>query len=41
MLDITEAYNDYCYNNYYEKLTDWDAYYEHIAENEDLEWEEI
>lgn len=32
MLDITEEYNNECYNNFYKKSTDWNAYYEHLAE---------
>ena len=40
MEDITEAYTQYCYNNYYSKPTDWDSYYEHLAEEEDREWED-
>ena len=41
MLDMTEEYNSECYNNFYKKSTDWDAYYEHLAEEEDREWEDI
>lgn len=41
MLDITEEYNNECYNNFYKKSTDWDVYYEHLAEEEDREWENI
>lgn len=40
MLDVTEQYNNECYNNFYKKSTDWDAYYEHLAEKEDREWED-
>ena len=39
MLDVTDEYNNYCYNNFYKKSTDWDAYYEHLAEEQDREWE--
>lgn len=41
MLDITEEYNNECYNNFYKKSIDWDAYYEYLAEEEDREWEDI
>lgn len=41
MRDITDEYNNYCYNNFYKKSTDWDAYYEHLAEKEDREWEDL
>lgn len=40
MLDITEEYNNECYNNFNERSTDWNAYYEHLAEKEDREWED-
>ena len=40
MSDIEEQYNNYCYDNYYEEEIDWDAYYEHLAEIEDREWED-
>lgn len=40
MEDITDEYNNECYNNFYEKSTDWNAYYEHLAEEEDREWED-
>ena len=41
MLDITEEYNNEFYNNFYAKSTDWDAYYEYLAEKEDRKWEDI
>ena len=37
MLDIEQQYTDYMYDNYYKKETDWNDYYEHLAEKEDLE----
>lgn len=40
MRNITEEYNEYCYNIFYKKATDWDAYYEYLAEKEDREWED-
>lgn len=39
-MDVTDNYNEYCYNNYYNKSTNWDSYYEHLAEVEDREWED-
>lgn len=39
-MDVTDNYNEYCYNNYYRKSTNWDNYYEHLAEVEDREWED-
>ncbi len=27
-MDVTDNYNEYCYNNYYNKSTNWDSYYE-------------
>lgn len=41
MPDITEEYNNECYNNFNERSTDWNAYYEYLAEEEDREWEDI
>lgn len=38
-MDITEQYTEYCYNNYYEKSTDWDAYDEHLTEKEEENYE--
>ena len=38
-MDITEQYTEYCYNNYYEKSIDWEAYDEHLAEIEDRNYE--
>lgn len=40
MPDITEEYNNECYNNFYKKSTDWNAYYEHLEEKEDRKWED-
>ena len=40
-MDITEQYTEYCYNNYYEKNTDWESYDEHLAEIEDRKWEDL
>lgn len=40
MLDVTEQYTQECYENYYKKSTNWDAYYEHLADEEDNEWED-
>lgn len=36
MLDVTDEYNNECYNNFYAKSIDWDAYYEHLED----EWED-
>lgn len=41
MPDITEEYNNECYNNFNERSTDWNVYYEYLAEEEDREWEDI
>ena len=41
MPDIEEQINNYYYNDYYKKSTDWDAYYEHLAEEEDMYYEEL
>lgn len=35
--NITDYYNDEQYENYYRKSTDWDKYYEVMAEKEDME----
>lgn len=40
MLDVTEQYTQECYNNYYKKQTDYDAYYEHLAEIEDRNYQD-
>ena len=40
-MDVTAQYTEYCYNKYYEKSIDWDAYYEHLAEEDDRKWEEL
>lgn len=39
-MDVTDNYNEYCYNNYYSKSTDWEAYYEHLAQEQDRQWED-
>ncbi len=38
--NITDYYNDEQYENYYRKPTDWDRYYETMAEKEDMERED-
>lgn len=38
--NIEDMYNDYSYENYYRKPTNWDRYYEAIAEKEDMERED-
>lgn len=38
-MDITEQYTEYCYNNYYKKSTNWEAYDEHLAEKEEENYE--
>lgn len=38
--NVDQCYNDYCYNNYYRKPTNWDKYYEAMAEKEDIERED-
>lgn len=37
---ITDYYNDYCYNNYYEKSKYTDKYYEAMAEKYDQDYED-
>ena len=39
-MDVTEQYTEYCYNKYYEKSIDWDAYYEHLAEEDDRNYDD-
>lgn len=39
-MDITEALNDYCYNNYYKKSKCTDEYYEAMAEKADADYED-
>lgn len=38
--NVTDYITDYEYENYYRKSTDWDKYYEAIAEKEDIERED-
>lgn len=40
MIDITEKYTQYCYNNYYSKSKYTDEYYEAMAEKADAEYED-
>ena len=39
-MDVTAQYTEYCYNKYYKKSIDWDAYYEHLAEEEDRNYKD-
>lgn len=39
-MDITEAYNDDCYNDYYSKNKYTDEYYNALAERDDRNWED-
>lgn len=39
MEDIEYNYTSECYDNYYRKSVNWDAYYEHLAEKEDEYYE--
>lgn len=38
--NVTEYYNEECYENYYKKSTDWDKYYDGLAEKADQERED-
>lgn len=33
--NVTDMYNDECYNNYYEKKFNWNKYYENLDMEED------
>lgn len=38
--NITDYITDYKHENYYRRSTDWDKYYEAMAEKEDMERED-
>lgn len=38
--NVTDLYNEKCYNEYYKKSIDWNAYYEYLAEEGDREGED-
>lgn len=38
--NVTDHYNEYCYNNYYSKDEYTDEYYEAIAEKADRNYED-
>ena len=33
--NVTDLYNDKCYDEYYKKSQDWDKYYENLEEKYD------